>query len=327
MYYSEIEENIIKKIEDYFKWFLFSSSLTYKDTKSKIGLDRLYQLKSFSKFGVKNIRELWVSLKLTFLIQTMTTSNNLRNIIKNQLEEEERNSKIEGIQNHEHLTQENDFTLLYKIFEIEGIEINLKDINGLYYRIGNEKGKIISWKSNNIIVRIRKERIEIKDYSYLKIETEARTNLLLSDLADHLESIKVKGDKITLKSLQRKEELRFTKGQKKLEEMSGIKIIEEIEKLESLKLISKVKASWLAVLLNSIQIQVNMHGKDKSKKCQICKMGDGDMGHLLMKCKNAKSIIKLKQFKDIKRKSWCDTSDKDGNEKFNQKFHNLEGEM
>ncbi len=123
-----------------------------------------------------------------------------------------------------------------------------------------------------------------------------------------MKSIKVKGDKITLKSLQRKEELRFTKGQKKLEEMYGIKIIEEIGKLESLKLISKVKASWLAVLLNSIQIQVNMHGKDKSKKCQICKMGVEDMEHLFMKCKNAKSIIKLKQFKDIKKKSWCDTS-------------------
>ncbi len=72
----------------------FSKETSYTDTKSKIGLDRLYQMKSKWKFGIKSPRDLWESLKLKFLPQTLTTDNNLRNILQKQMIDDEKESEI-----------------------------------------------------------------------------------------------------------------------------------------------------------------------------------------------------------------------------------------
>ena len=81
MYYSKIEDDIIEKLENYIKWFLFSKDEKYEVTKTRIGMDRLYQLNYLSKFEIKDVRNLWIALKLKFLISSITTENTFKSVI------------------------------------------------------------------------------------------------------------------------------------------------------------------------------------------------------------------------------------------------------
>ncbi len=195
------------------------------------------------------------------------------------------------------------------MFEIEGIEIILKNLNRLLYKMEDgKKEKIIAFSEGKLVVRNGRERATISNYSYLNLQTEKKETLLLSDLVNHISEIKVKGEDIKMKSLSRSLKLRYTKGQKKLEEKYGLNIEKELSRLEGLKIISKIKANWLAVLLNSIQIMVNMHGSNHGEKCQPCEKEDETMEHLFKKCKNAKRVIKFEKFSEVKKLNWNDTS-------------------